>query len=137
MMTVRTFKAGDTLSSFAADVFNGDWERFPEIVALNPDFDPLKGITTGAEILLPEVDQIFNFANRELSQITSSISAASGVVQGLNIPFLSGYADKALSLVGEVNGAIGKAESVYRKIVAGGRDYKGIVNLVPWLLEGN
>ena len=120
---------GDTLSSIAARVFNGDWERFNEIVELNPDLDIFADLIPDTILNIPEVEQILQVADRELDNIGKPLQQ----ISNLNIPILSGYADKALSLVGEINGVKAKAESVYRQL--SNRNYKSGVKLVQWLLE--
>ena len=129
MMPSTFVQEGDTLSSIAARVFNGDWERFNEIVELNPDLDIFADLIPDTILNIPEVEQILQVADRELDNIGKPLQQ----ISNLNIPILSGYADKALSLVGEINGVKAKAESVYRQL--SNRNYKSGVKLVQWLLE--
>ena len=128
---LTTIAPGETLSSLSSRLFNGDWERFPELLALNPNLDVFADLKTGDPITMPSADQVFNFATTELDSITTGIS------QLPDLPILSGYAPRALELLGTVNRSLGQAESLYKKVAStvNGRDYKD-VNLVSWLLSG-
>jgi len=128
---LTTIAPGETLSSLSSRLFNGDWERFPELLALNPNLDVFADLKTGDPITMPSADQVFNFATTELDSITTGIS------QLPDLPILSGYAPRALELLGTVNRSLGQAESLYKKVssTVAGRDYKD-VNLVQWLLAG-
>jgi len=128
---LTTIAPGETLSSLSSRLFNGDWERFPELLALNPNLDVFADLKTGDPITVPSADQVFQFASNELDGITKNIS------QLPDLPILSGYAPRALALVGEINKSLGQAESLYKKVAStvNGRDYKD-VNLVQWLLAG-
>ena len=124
---------GETLSSLSSRLFNGDWERFPELLALNPNLDVFADLKSGDPITMPSTDQIFNFASNKLDGITTGIS------QLPDLPILSGYAPRALEIVGEINKSLGQAESLYKKVAStvNGRDYKGAsISLVQWLLAG-
>ena len=129
---LTTIAPGETLSSLSSRLFNGDWERFPELLALNPNLDVFADLKTGDPITVPSADQVFTFASNELDSITKNIS------QLPDLPILSGYAPRALELLGVVNRSLGQAESLYKKVAStvNGRDYKD-VNLVSWLLAGN
>ena len=128
---LTTIAPGETLSSLSSRLFNGDWERFPELLALNPNLDVFADLKTGDPITVPSADQVFNFASAALDSITKNIS------QPPDLPILSGYAPRALELVGSINKSLGQAESLYKKVAStvNGRDYKD-VNLVQWLLAG-
>jgi|GEM_PF-1728183 len=128
---LTTIAPGENLSSLSSRLFNGDWERFPELLALNPNLDVFADLKSGDPITMPSTDQIFNFASNKLDGITTGIS------QLPDLPILSGYAPRALELVGAVNRSLGQAESLYKKVAStvAGRDYKD-VNLVQWLLAG-
>ena len=128
---LTTIAPGETLSSLSSRLFNGDWERFPELLALNPNLDVFADLKTGDPITVPSADQVFKFASNELDSITTGIS------QLPDLPILSGYAPRALELLGTVNRSLGQAESLYKKVAStvAGRDYKD-VNLVSWLLSG-
>ena len=129
---LTTIAPGETLSSLSSRLFNGDWERFPELLALNPNLDVFADLKTGDPITMPSADQVFNFATTELDSITTGIS------QLPDLPILSGYAPRALELLGTVNRSLGQAESLYKKVssTVAGRDYNTPVNLVSWLLSG-
>ena len=128
---LTTIAPGENLSSLSSRLFNGDWERFPELLALNPNLDVFADLKTGDPITVPSADQVFNFASAALDSITKNIS------QPPDLPILSGYAPRALELVGSINKSLGQAESLYKKVAStvNGRDYKD-VNLVQWLLAG-
>ena len=128
---LTTIAPSENLSSLSSRLFNGDWERFPELLALNPNLDVFADLKTGDPITVPSTDQVFNFASNELDGITTGIS------QLPDLPILSGYAPRALEIVGEINKSLGQAESLYKKVssTVAGRDYKD-VNLVSWLLSG-
>jgi len=130
---LTTIAPGETLSSLSSRLFNGDWERFPELLALNPNLDVFADLKSGDPITMPSTDQIFNFASNKLDGITTGIS------QLPDLPILSGYAPRALAIVGEINKSLGQAESLYKKVAStvSGRDYQGAsVSLVQWLLSG-
>ena len=130
---LTTIAPGENLSSLSSRLFNGDWERFPELLALNPNLDVFADLKTGDPITVPSTDQVFNFASNELDGITKGISQLEG------LPILSGYAPRALELVGSINKSLGQAESLYKKVAStvSGRDYKGAsISLVNWLLAG-
>lgn len=130
---LTTIAPGETLSSLSSRLFNGEWERFPELLALNPKLDVFADLKSGDPITMPNVDQVFNFASNELDSVTKGISQLEG------LPILSGYAPRALELVNIVNRSLGKAESLYKQVssTVKGRDYKGAsVSLVSWLLSG-
>ena len=128
---LTTIAPGENLSSLSSRLFNGDWERFPELLALNPNLDVFADLKTGDPITVPSTDQVFNFASNALDGITA------GIGQLPDLPILSGYAPRALAIVGEINKSLGQAESLYKKVssTVAGRDYKD-VNLVQWLLAG-
>jgi len=130
---LTTIAPGENLSSLSSRLFNGEWERFPELLALNPNLDVFADLKTGDPITMPNTDQVFNFATNKLDGITAGISQLEG------LPILSGYAPRALELVGSINKSLGQAESLYKKVAStvNGRDYKGAsVSLVNWLLAG-
>jgi len=129
---LTTIAPGENLSSLSSRLFNGDWERFPELLALNPNLDVFADLKTGDPITVPSADQVFNFASAALDSITKNIS------QPPDLPILSGYAPRALAIVGEINKSLGQAESLYKKVssTVAGRDYNTPVNLVSWLLSG-
>lgn len=129
---LTTISPGETLSSLSSRLFNGEWERFPELLALNPKLDVFADLKSGDPITMPNVDQVFNFASNELDSVTKGISQLEG------LPILSGYAPRALELVNIVNRSLGKAESLYKQVssTVKGRDYNTPVNLVSWLLSG-
>jgi len=129
---LTTIAPGENLSSLSSRLFNGDWERFPELLALNPNLDVFADLKTGDPITVPSTDQVFNFASAALDPITKGISQLEG------LPILSGYAPRALELLGVVNRSLGQAESLYKKVSSTdlGRSYNTPVNLVSWLLAG-
>ena len=129
---LTTIAPGENLSSLSSRLFNGDWERFPELLALNPNLDVFADLKTGDPITVPSTDQVFNFASNALDGITA------GIGQLPDLPILSGYAPRALAIVGEINKSLGQAESLYKKVssTVAGRDYNTPVNLVSWLLSG-
>jgi len=130
---LTTIAPGENLSSLSSRLFNGDWERFPELLALNPNLDVFADLKTGDPITVPSTDQVFNFASNALDGITA------GIGQLPDLPILSGYAPRALAIVGEINKSLGQAESLYKKVAStvSGRDYSGAsVSLVQWLLAG-
>jgi len=129
---LTTVAPGENLSSLSSRLFNGDWERFPELLALNPNLDVFADLKTGDPITVPSTDQVFKFASNELDSITTGIS------QLPDLPILSGYAPRALELLGVVNKSLGQAESLYKKVSSTdlGRSYNSPVSLVQWLLAG-
>ena len=130
---LTTIAPGENLSSLSSRLFNGDWERFPELLALNPNLDVFADLKTGDPITVPSADQVFQFATNKLDGITTGIS------QLPDLPILSGYAPRALEIVGEINKSLGQAESLYKKVAStvNGRDYQGAsISLVQWLLAG-
>ena len=129
---LTTIAPGENLSSLSSRLFNGDWERFPELLALNPNLDVFADLKTGDPITVPSTDQVFNFSSNALDPITKGIS------QLPDLPILSGYAPRALELLGEINKSLGQAESLYKKVSSTdlGRSYNSPVSLVQWLLAG-
>jgi hypothetical protein len=144
---------GETLAEVADQVF-GDSLRFPEILGMNPDLDIFGDLLDfdGLSIDIPEVDQVLSFATPALTQVSQAIGGmgryldeASSLISSVSSslpPQLQGYAQEALDLIGEVNGFRGEVEQYLEegKSLLGDklREYEGqLVQLVPWLLEGN
>jgi hypothetical protein len=113
----------------------GDPTRWREIADLNklnvlktPDF---------AQLELPGKDELSLQAQAQplLTSVANGLNGAGQIASKIS-PQLGGYVAEAQRLLGQVNGVLGKAESVYNKAqqIAKTRDYKEAIKLVDWLL---
>jgi phage tail protein X len=131
-------KPGDTIASLASDIFDGDVLRFTEILDLNPNLDVFGELVDGVQIVLPDVQQVFNYAKPKLGAIASTITSATDAISAIQEKLpdkLKGYTSKALELLGEINGVVGEVESTLTKVEEQVGEYSGEpVKLVQWLL---
>lgn len=137
-MPKTSIEPGETLSQLADRIFNGDVLRFTEILDLNPDIDIFEELTEGARVEIPEVSEILNYAKPQLSAVSETVTGASktvsAVVEKLP-PQLQGYAKEAVELLAEINGVVGKAESILNNAEAQLNKYGDKpVKVVQWLL---
>lgn len=151
-MPTLTVKPGEQLNALAARVFPGqDVTRFVEILDLNEELDVFGDLPQELSVNIPEPEQILQFAQPVLSEVSEAIGGAKGAiaqvteqiesVAGKLPPQFQGYAKQALEVVGQVNGVIGEAEALLEKLPGEATDklrqYQGeVTRLVPWLLSG-
>lgn len=137
-MPKTIIEPGETISQLADRIFNGDVLRFTEMLDLNPDVDIFDELIEGARVEIPDASQILNYAKPQLSAVSETITGASQTVSAVTEklpPQLQGYAKEAINLLGEINGVVGKAESVLNGAEAQLNKYGDKpVKVVQWLL---
>ena len=137
-MTKTAIETGETLSQLADRIFNGDVLRFTEILDSNPNIDVFEELSEGLRVEIPEVSQILNYAKPQLSAVSETITGVSNTVNAVVEklpPQLQGYAKEAVELLGEINGVVGKAESILNGAEEQINKYgDNPVKVVQWLL---
>jgi hypothetical protein len=145
-MSTTFVEPGETISSLADRIFD-DPLRFPEIFDKNPGLDIFGDLVQGQSINIPEPSQILRYAEPVFGSVSQALGQGEQLVEkasaliteygGKLPPELQGYAKEAIEAVGQVNGAIGKAQSILKEGQSSLRKYDGqAVRLVPWLLGG-
>jgi hypothetical protein len=109
-----------------------DPTRWRELAELN-DLDVLSD--SPEQIELPAKSDVFKSVQPLLASVADGLNGASTIV-GQIAPQLTGYVAEAQRLLGEVNGVLGKVESVYTQAQTAvkTRNYQEAVRLVDWLL---
>lgn len=143
-------KLGDSLPGLASK-YLGSASNFREIAKLNK-LNVLEALPANLPIQIPDPDEIIGKVQPILGEVSTTINAAVDQaegfldkVDGLGVSELQGYTKVARDALGEVNGVLGKAESLLGKKLKGfklggdqaGRRYQDgkVLRLVDWLLQ--
>jgi len=143
MATQTTVSAGETLQSIAQQQL-GDWTKWRDLASAN-NLDGISGLTAGATLEIPaSLQEAVQKAQPLLGKVAASLNGDAGKIAATiqnTVSQISGYAEEAQRLLGEVNGIFADLGETAESIDITGatdslRDYSGqAVRLIDWLLE--